>query len=68
MSQYQVKAGPEAFLPPAAASMGIVLPDPGECHIEGRITSEEEGYELRLAVLSICRSLARLIGKTVSPP
>lgn len=45
MSQYQVKAGPEAFLPPSAASMGIVLPDPGECHIEGRIAPEEEGYE-----------------------
>ncbi len=45
MSQYQVKAGPEAFLPPAAASMGIVLPDPGEAHIEGRIVPEEEAYE-----------------------
>ncbi len=45
MSQYQVKAGPEAFLPPSAASMGIVLPDPGECHIEGRIAPDEEGYE-----------------------
>ncbi len=45
MSQYQVKAGPEAFLPPAAACMGVVLPDPGECHIEGRIAPEEEGLE-----------------------
>ena len=45
MSQYKVTVGPEAFLPPAAASMGIVLPDPGECHIEGRIAPEEEGYE-----------------------
>lgn len=45
MSQYKVTAGPEAFLPPAAASMGIVLPDPGECHIEGRIAPDEEGYE-----------------------
>ncbi len=45
MSQYQVKAGPEAFLPPSAASMGIVLPDPGDCHIEGRIAPDEEGYE-----------------------
>ncbi|UCD10840.1 MAG: carbon monoxide dehydrogenase [Nitrospinaceae bacterium] len=45
MSQYQVKAGPEAFLAPAAASMGIVLPDPGEAHIEGRIVPEEEAYE-----------------------
>ena len=25
--------------------MGIVLPDPGECHIEGRLAPEEEGYE-----------------------
>ncbi len=45
MSQYQVKAGPEAFLPPAAACMGVVLPNPGECHIEGRIAPEDEGME-----------------------
>lgn len=45
MSQYEVKAGPEAFLPPAAASMGIRLPDPGEAHIGGRIVPEEEAYE-----------------------
>lgn len=45
MSQYEVKAGPEAFLPPAAASMGIVLPDPGEAHIEGRIVPEDEAME-----------------------
>ena len=45
MSQYQVKAGPEAFLPPSAASMGIVLPDPGEDHIEGRIVQEDEAME-----------------------
>jgi hypothetical protein len=46
MSQYQVKPGPEAFLPPSASSMGIILPDPGECHILGRIAPEEEGYEI----------------------
>ena len=45
MSQYQVKAGPEAYLSPAAASMGIVLPDPGEAHIEGKIVSEDEAME-----------------------
>ena len=45
MSQYQVLPGPEAFLPPAAASMGNVLPDPGEAHIEGKIVPEEEAYE-----------------------
>ncbi|MEO2044838.1 MAG: carbon monoxide dehydrogenase beta subunit family protein [Nitrospinaceae bacterium] len=46
MSQYQVLPGPEAFLPPAAASMGNVLPDPGEAHIEGRIVPEDEAYEV----------------------
>jgi hypothetical protein len=45
MSHYEVKAGPEAFLPPAAATMGNVLPDPGEAHIGGKIVPEEEAYE-----------------------
>ena len=45
MSNYEVKAGPEAFLPPAAATMGNVLPDPGEAHIGGEIVPEEEAYE-----------------------
>ena len=40
MSQYKVTSGPECFLPPAAASMGNVLPDPGQAHIEGRIVEE----------------------------
>ena len=44
MSQYKVTSGPEAFLPPAAASMGNVLPDPGQAHIEGRIVDEDEAY------------------------
>lgn len=43
--QYQVLPGPEAFLPPAAASRGIILPDPGQAHIEGRLVDEEEAYE-----------------------
>ena len=45
MGDYAVVPGPEAFLPPSAASMGIILPDPGEAHIEGRIVDEEEAYE-----------------------
>ncbi len=45
MEQYRVLPGPEAFLPPAAACVGIVLPDPGQAHINGVITSEEEAYE-----------------------
>ncbi len=45
MSDYKVVPGPEAFLPPAAAQMGIALPDPGEGHIEGRIVPEDEAIE-----------------------
>ena len=46
MSLYKVTSGPECFLPPAAASMGNVLPDPGQAHIEGQIVDEQEAYEL----------------------
>ena len=42
MSQYRVLPGPEHFLPPAAASMGVYLPNPGEAHINGVIASEEK--------------------------
>ncbi len=45
MDRYRVLPGPEAFLPPAAACMGNVLPDPGQAHIEGRIVPEEEAFE-----------------------
>ncbi|MFZ5875397.1 MAG: carbon monoxide dehydrogenase beta subunit family protein [Nitrospirota bacterium] len=42
---YRVRPGPEAFLPPAAASMGIVLPDPGQAHIEGVVVDEAQAFE-----------------------
>jgi len=45
MAAYAVVPGLEAFLPPSAASMGIILPDPGQAHIKGRIVDEEEAYE-----------------------
>ena len=45
MNQYRVLPGPEHFLPPAAASMGIRLPNPGEGHINGVIVPEEKAYE-----------------------
>jgi hypothetical protein len=38
---YRVLPGPEAFLPPAAACVGIRLPDPGQAHITGEIVQEE---------------------------
>lgn len=34
-STYRVVAGPEGFLPPAAAMMGVRLPDPGQAIMEG---------------------------------
>ena len=45
MTEYRVLPGPEAFLPPAAATMGVVLPDPGQAHINGVIVTEEETME-----------------------
>lgn len=38
---YVLKPGPEGYVPPAAASMGIELPDPGEGLIYGRKTNED---------------------------
>ncbi len=45
-TMYQVLRGPEHFLPPAAASMGIRLPDPGQAHIHGKIVNEDEAMEV----------------------
>lgn len=39
--EYQVLAGPEGYLPPAAASMGVVLPEKGEALVEGKIVPVE---------------------------
>ncbi len=44
-NHYRVLPGPEHFLPPAAASMGISLPNPGEAHIHGVIVPEEQALE-----------------------
>lgn len=40
-TEYRVQAGPEGYLPPAAASMGVVLPEKGEALVEGEIVPEE---------------------------
>jgi len=45
MPKYRVSVGPEAFLPPAAACMGVVLPDPGQGLIAGEIVQEEAAME-----------------------
>ena len=44
-TSYKVLPGPEHFLPPSAASMGIRLPDPGQAHIHGAIVTEDEAME-----------------------
>jgi CO dehydrogenase/acetyl-CoA synthase epsilon subunit len=45
MSEYQVVAGPEGYLPPAAASKGVMLPETGEALIEGSIVTEQEAMQ-----------------------
>lgn len=39
--RYTVEMGPEGYLSPAAAMMGVLLPKKGEALIEGRIVAEE---------------------------
>lgn len=45
MEKYRVMPGPEAFLPPAAACVGNVLPDPGQGHVNGEIVQEDVAME-----------------------
>lgn len=45
MTLYRVLAGPEGYLPPAAASRGVMLPEEGEALVEGRIVEEEEAMQ-----------------------
>jgi hypothetical protein len=42
---YRVRAGPETYLAPSAAAMGIVLPDEKQALIEGSIVPEELARE-----------------------
>lgn len=42
---YRVVTGPEAYLSPSAAVMGIVLPEPGEGLIEGQIVQEKAAMQ-----------------------
>ncbi|MDW7650827.1 MAG: carbon monoxide dehydrogenase beta subunit family protein [Bacillota bacterium] len=44
-SKYEVLAGPEGYLPPAAAAMGITLPEKGQALVEGRAVPEEDAIE-----------------------
>ncbi len=44
-TEYQVLNGPEGYLPPAAASMGVALPDQGSALVEGCIVLTEAAME-----------------------
>lgn len=43
---YQVLVGPEGFLPPAAASMGVTLPEPGQSIVEGSWVAQDKALRL----------------------
>ncbi len=45
-SKYRVIPGPEGFLPPAAAAMGIMTPDAGQILVEGSPVPVAEGMEI----------------------
>ncbi|MHB8482907.1 MAG: carbon monoxide dehydrogenase beta subunit family protein [Nitrospiria bacterium] len=42
---YRVLPGPEGFLSPAAATLGVILPDQGQGLVEGEIVSEDQAIE-----------------------
>jgi hypothetical protein len=44
--KYRVTVGPEGYLAPAAAVMGVVLPDAGGALVEGGIVPEGEAIDL----------------------
>lgn len=50
--RYRVEVGPQGFLPPAAAAMGVSLPERGEAVVEGERVPAEE------ALRAIARKLA----------
>ncbi len=59
--KYRVLPGPEAYLPPAAAAMGVSLPDRGEALVEGEIVPAEE------AMVKIAEKLISAKNPTIFP-
>lgn len=45
LTEYQVCTGPEGYLPPAAASMGVMLPEKGYALVEGRSVLTEDAMQ-----------------------
>lgn len=46
VSEYRVHPGPEGYLPPSAASMGVELPQRGEALVESRVVPEEDAFQV----------------------
>lgn len=49
---YRVMSGPEGYLAPAAALMGVVLPDPGQGLLEGNVVEESVAMDAIAAKLA----------------
>jgi hypothetical protein len=45
MESYEMKIGPEGYLPPAVSSMGVVSPSKGEGLFMGRIVPDQQAIE-----------------------
>ncbi len=45
VTKYRVQVGPQGYLPPAAATMGVILPEKGQALVEGSIVSQEEAMQ-----------------------
>jgi hypothetical protein len=61
MPQYKVLPGPEGYLPPAAALMGVELPEEGKALVEGKAVSEPD------AVCEIARKILAAKNPTIFP-
>ena len=44
-ASYEVRPGPEHFLLPAAANMGVRLSNPGQAILYGHLVSQETAFE-----------------------
>jgi hypothetical protein len=60
--KYRVLPGPEAFLAPAAAIMGVVLPDKGGALVEGEIVPEGDAFGVIAGKLKGARNPAVCVG------
>lgn len=59
--KYRVTVGPEGYLSPSAACMGVVVPDKGQALVEGEIVSQE------VAMKEIARKLLTAKKPTLFP-